>query len=212
MRTRVKICGITRVQDGLWAAECGADALGFVLYDKSPRAVTLDTLESICSDMPTFVSKVALFVDADKSFVEEAINRCTLDCLQFHGNESLEFCEQFSVPYIKAVRVKSRRSIDDALASYPSAAALLLDAYKPGVPGGTGDVFEWNWLREAQSKRQLSKPIILAGGLTPSNVVSAITQTQPYAVDVSGGVEASKGKKDLQKVAEFIKGVNSVQR
>ncbi|MBV1880527.1 MAG: phosphoribosylanthranilate isomerase [Pseudomonadales bacterium] len=216
MRTRVKICGITSIEDGLWAVHCGADALGFVLYEKSPRAVSIKKLAEICSAIPAFVSKVALFVDAEKATVEEVISQCAIDCLQFHGNESLQFCEQFTLPYIKAIRVKSKQSIEDALTGYPSASALLLDAYKPGVPGGTGEVFEWSWVRDDQSEVEcedvLSTPIVLAGGLTPGNVESAITETLPYAVDVSGGVEASKGIKDPKKVAEFITGVNSVQR
>ena len=220
LRTRVKICGITNIEDALWATKCGADALGFVLYEKSPRAVTIDSIAKITKSLPAFVSKVILVVNSSEDEVKTVLSRCHVDILQFHGDESREFCEGFDVPYIKAIRVKSQSCIENAVVEYPSAAALLLDTYKAGVPGGTGEVFNWDWVKQAASKDTISNcggsinnmPIILAGGLTPDNVTEAITQALPFAVDVSGGVEASKGKKDLTKVAEFIKGVNSVQR
>lgn len=198
-RVRVKICGITRPEDGLAAAELGADAIGLVFYEPSPRAVTIEQATSIVKALPAFVTTTALFVNADSSLVERVINDVKVDLLQFHGDESAEFCEQFSRPYIKAVPMHADTDLNQLATSYKHAKALLLDTYKPGVPGGTGEVFNWQWI-----PKQSTKPLVLAGGLTPQNVKKAIEATHVWAVDVSGGVELKRGVKSAAKIADFI--------
>lgn len=204
-RTRVKICGITRPQDALVAAQFGADAIGLVFYQKSPRNVSIEQAQVIMQALPAFVTTVGLFVNAKSSFVENTLAELPLDLLQFHGEESPEYCQQFAKPYIKALRMNPNINIQTAAQDYTKAKALLLDTYVKGVAGGTGKVFDWQ-----QVPANLSKPIILAGGLTPENVNQAISTLQPYAVDVSGGVEFSKGIKNADKIAAFIKGVQIV--
>ncbi|NQY27529.1 MAG: phosphoribosylanthranilate isomerase [Piscirickettsiaceae bacterium] len=198
MRTRVKICGITRRQDAEFAVEMGADALGFVFYSPSPRAVTIAQVKDIIEGLPPFVSIVALFVDASAQEVNNCINKLSIDILQFHGDESVEYCAQFNRPYLKAIRMKEGVELTELAARYSSASALLLDSYQPGVPGGTGQAFDWSMIKD------IDKPIILAGGLTVDNIAMAIEQVQPYAVDVSGGVEQSKGIKEQQKIRAFM--------
>lgn len=201
MSCRVKICGITNLDDALVACEAGADALGFVFYENSPRYVAPDVANDIVARLPPFVVPVALFVDAERESIEKVIQGNTRWVIQFHGNEPEEECLSYNRPYIKALRVKEG---DDVLADterYPSASAILLDAYKAGVPGGTGEVFNWSLIPE-----KLPLPVILAGGLTPDNVKAAVESVGPYAVDVSGGVEASKGIKNTAKVKQFICG------
>ena len=204
MRVRVKICGITRVEDALSAVEQGADAIGLVFYDKSPRNVGINQAIEIAHHIPAFVSVVGLFVNAEPSFINEVIAKAKIDLLQFHGDESPEECASYSLPFIKAIRVKSDTNLVQYAKDYSAAKALLLDAYTEGVAGGTGHVFDWNLI-----PKQLAKPIILAGGLKADNVAQAIRQVMPYAVDVSGGVEASKGVKDAAKIAAFMRQVYS---
>jgi phosphoribosylanthranilate isomerase len=201
MRTRVKICGITRRQDAEFAIEIGADALGLVFYSPSPRAVTIAQAQKIVENLPPFISIVALFVDAEPEYVHTCLNAVRIDVLQFHGDESPDYCEQFDRPYLKAIRMRDGVDLVGLSTTYKSATALLLDSYQPGIPGGTGQAFDWSMIK------QINKPIILAGGLTVENVAEAIKQVNPYAVDVSGGVEQSKGIKDKQKVSAFIQEV-----
>ncbi|MCF6218832.1 MAG: phosphoribosylanthranilate isomerase [Gammaproteobacteria bacterium] len=205
MTTRVKICGITRIEDALTAAALGADAIGLVFYAPSPRAVGIQQAANIVAALPPFVSSVGLFVDADKAFVEDVIQRLSIDLLQFHGEESAEYCEQFDKPYMKAVRMREGLSLESWVLHYENAKALLLDSYQPGIPGGTGTTFDWGRIPD-----KMQKPIVLAGGLNAANVAGAIEQASPYAVDVSGGVEVSKGIKDAAKIAAFINEVKRV--
>ncbi len=204
-RTRVKICGITRVEDGLAAADLGADAIGLVFYPPSPRAVDIGRAHDIASAMPPFVTVVALFVSPSPADVEAVLRAVPTDLLQFHGNERPEDCVRFGRPYIKAVPMRHDAELTRSAREHSSARALLLDTYKEGTPGGTGESFDWSMIRD-----HTGKPIVLAGGLTTENVARAIRQVRPYAVDVSGGVEASKGVKDAGKIAAFIREVNSV--
>jgi phosphoribosylanthranilate isomerase len=204
LRVRVKICGITRVEDALCAVEQGADAIGLVFYDQSPRNVSINQAIEIANHIPAFVSVVGLFVNAEPSFINEVITNAKIDLLQFHGDETPEECASYSLPFIKAIRVKSDTNLVQYAKAYSAAKGLLLDAYTEGVAGGTGHVFDWNLI-----PKQLTKPIILAGGLKADNVTQAIQQVMPYAVDVSGGVEASKGIKDAAKIAAFMRQVYS---
>lgn len=198
-RVRVKICGITRPEDALAAAQAGADAIGLVFYEPSPRAVTIEQAKRIVQNLPAFVTTTALFVDANASLVEQVIDDVKIDLLQFHGNESAEFCGQFSRPYIKAISMQSDTNVIELVDVYKDARALLLDTYKPGVPGGTGEVFNWQWI-----PKSLAKPVVLAGGLTPENVKNALEIPNVWAIDVSGGVESTKGIKSAQKITDFI--------
>ncbi|EMR13458.1 N-(5'-phosphoribosyl)anthranilate isomerase [Methylophaga lonarensis MPL] len=201
MRTRVKICGITRRQDAEFAVNIGADALGLVFYPPSPRAVNIEAARTIVAQLPPFVSLVGLFVDAHAEEVNACLEALPIDILQFHGDESASYCEQFDRPYLKAIRMRDGIDLQQQSRIYSSAAGLLLDAYQPGVPGGTGQVFDWSMIG------QLTQPIVLAGGLDAGNVASAIRQVRPYAVDVSGGVEAEKGIKSHQKISAFMQEV-----
>jgi phosphoribosylanthranilate isomerase len=204
VRTRVKICGITRVEDALEAINQGADAIGLVFYAKSPRNVSATQAAEIVSSLPAFVTVVGLFVDAEPAFIQEVLSVVNLDLLQFHGDETPSACRQYSRPYMKAIRVKSGTNLVQYAADYADAKALLLDAFAEGVPGGTGLVFDWSLIPQ-----NLPLPIVLAGGLNAENVGLAIEQVRPYAVDVSGGVEASKGIKDVAKIAAFMRGVSN---
>jgi phosphoribosylanthranilate isomerase len=204
--TRVKICGITSQADAEMAVAAGADALGLVFYTKSPRAVTVEQAQLICAVIPAFVTVVALTVNADDNLLEQ-ITALPVDLLQFHGDESPEQCERWGKPYIKALRMKGDVDVEAAMQQFSSAKGLLLDAYQAGVPGGTGETFEWQRIPQ-----QCRHQIILAGGLKPSNVAEALEQVNPYAVDVSGGVEASPGKKDAAKVQAFIDSVRQTNK
>ncbi len=197
---RSKICGITRVEDALAAAEAGADAIGLVFYPASPRAVGVQQARAIIAALPPFVTTVGLFVNASRCEINETLDAVPLDVLQFHGDESPESCDGFHRPWYKALRVQSAEDVRREAARYSGASAILLDAYVAGVPGGTGEVFDWSLIPS-----DLALPLILAGGLTPANVQQAIAQVRPYAVDVSGGVESSKGIKDAAKVREFVR-------
>lgn len=203
---RIKICGLTRNQDVQIAVAEGADALGFVLYAPSPRAVTAEQAALLIKDSPAFVTTVALFVNESAEEIVRALTVCSFDLLQFHGDETPQFCRQFNRPYMKAIRVRSAEDIHRAVQQYPDAKALLLDAYVENLPGGTGQAFDWRLIPE------LSIPWVLAGGLNANNVADAVNQVQPFAVDVSGGVEASKGIKDRQKIKDFISEVRNVER
>lgn len=202
MRTRVKICGITRVEDGLAAAQLGADAIGLVFYPSSPRHVTIDQARVIAQSLPPFVTRVGLFVDAEEEDIRTAVEAVRLDVLQFHGNERAETCRAFGWPYIKALRMADSIDLYAKQNDYPDAIGLLLDAHVPYVPGGSGDSFDWN-----RVPRDLRKPVILAGGLTASNIKDAIMRVRPFAVDVSSGVEKAPGIKDADKIAAFIQSV-----
>jgi phosphoribosylanthranilate isomerase len=205
MSVLVKICGITSVVDGLAAAEAGADALGFMFYDRSPRNVSIPTAAAIIRELPSLVVKVGVFVDAPEALVTQAIGECGLNLLQFHGAESPAYCRQFGLMSMKAFRVRNAGSLQ-ALSQYPTD-AWLLDAFVADQPGGTGTTFQWDLAIEA---KKLGRPIFLAGGLTPGNVAEAVRRVQPYAVDVSSGVEQSPGKKDPRKVRDFITAAKSV--
>lgn len=205
-RTRVKICGITRPEDGVAAGRCGADAIGLVFYAPSPRAVSIEQAQAITQALPPFVTVVGLFVNALPDEIQRVIGQVRLDLLQFHGDEAPADCARYAKPYIKALRVGPTTDVHAAARAYASAQGVLLDAQVDGIPGGTGQTFDWT-----RVPRDLHQPIILAGGLTPENVAQAIRTVQPYAVDVSGGVEASKGIKDAVKIAQFIKEVSRVE-
>lgn len=208
IRTRVKICGITRPEDAQAVVAAGADAIGLVFYPPSPRAVTLQQAQAVVAAVPAFVSVTALFVDPDPKQVQEILEGVRIDLIQFHGDEDSDFCSQFNHPYIKAIRVRQASDVVASCVRFPDALGILLDSYKPGVPGGTGETFDWSLIDNSQ----LTKPIILAGGLNPENVADAINQVHPFAVDVSGGVEASKGIKDHSKVNAFLSEVYDVNR
>ena len=206
-RTRIKICGITRAEDADAAVEAGADALGLVFYPPSPRAVNVGQAVDAVGNVPAFVSVTALFVNPTVEEVQRVLDSVRIDLIQFHGDEDDDFCRQFKRPYIKALRVRQASDVVASCLRFPGALAILLDSYKPGVPGGTGETFDWSLIPET-----LPKPIILAGGLEPENVASAIIQIRPFAVDISGGVEASKGIKDHCKIEEFVNEVYRVDQ
>ncbi|GAA0785720.1 phosphoribosylanthranilate isomerase [Marinobacterium sediminicola] len=202
MTTRVKICGITSLGDALCAVEAGASALGFVFYEPSPRYVSPEVAADIIRQLPAFITTVGLFVNASGDEVERVLNETGLDLIQFHGDEPESFCRGFKRPYIKAFRVRPGLDVKEQVALYPTARGVLLDAYRPGVPGGTGEVFDW-----ALIPAELAPRVILAGGLNPGNVAQAIAQVSPYAVDVSGGVEAGPGRKDAERIYAFMAAV-----
>lgn len=201
---RSKICGITRVEDALVAAEAGADAIGLVFYGKSPRAVSVQQARAIVAALPPFVTTVGLFVNASRCELNEILDAVPLDALQFHGDEQPADCEGFHRRWYKALRVKAGDDIRAQAARYVGASAILLDTFVAGVPGGTGEIFDWSLI-----PADLPKPLILAGGLTPGNVRQAIAEVRPFAVDVSGGVELSKGIKDAASVHEFVRQVRA---
>lgn len=190
------------MEDALSSIDAGADALGFVFYAPSPRAVNPEQVQQITSLLPPFVSKVGLFVNAEVHEVHEAIATTGLDCLQFHGDESADYCAQFNLPYYKAIRVKPGVNLIQCELDFASASALLLDTYSEKAVGGTGESFDWSIIPHG-----LQKPLVLAGGLNPENVAKATLQVQPYAIDVSGGVEETKGIKSPQKIAAFMRQV-----
>jgi phosphoribosylanthranilate isomerase len=203
--TRIKICGITRVEDVRAAAASGADAIGLVLYEQSSRHVTMQQAVQLAASIPPFVTLVGLFVNPSEEKVREVLQRVPLDVLQFHGEEAPEFCMRFGRPYLKAVRVKDGVDLVQCAAQYKGAQGLLLDAFVEGAHGGTGESFDW-----ALVPHHLPLPVVLSGGLQAGNVASAITRVRPYAVDVSSGVEAAKGIKDAVKIAAFINEVKNV--
>lgn len=202
--TRTKICGITRAEDGLAAARAGADAIGLVFYAKSPRNVAPGPAAEISDALPPFVTRVALFVNPTVEEVETVLRRVRPDVLQFHGEESPAFCRSFGTPYLKAARVRPGVDLLQFAALYADAQGLLLDAWSEGAHGGTGERFDW-----ALIPPDLTRPVILAGGLHAGNVAEAIRAVRPWAVDVSSGVEASKGIKDAARIAAFMKEVRN---
>ncbi len=204
MRTRIKICGFTRPDDARQAAALGVDAIGLVFYAPSPRAVDIAAAQAIIKVLPPFVSSVGLFVNASADRVREVLAQVPLDLLQFHGDESPDHCAQFGRPWLKAIRMREGIDLPREAERYRGAAGLLLDAYRPGTPGGTGESFAWS-----RVPRDLALPIVLAGGLIPANVGEAIATARPFAVDLSGGVEAAKGIKDAAKMAELVEAVRA---
>lgn len=202
MRTRVKICGITKKSDALYASDLGVDALGFVFYEDSPRFVDPELVGHITSCLHPFILRVGLFVNAKNDFVEESIVKSRINLLQFHGDESEDFCNQFNLPYIKSISMKDNINLIECSKKYNSASALLLDTYSEKLKGGTGEVFDWKKI-----PKEYSTPLVIAGGLNPNNVEKLIKSVKPFCVDVSGGVEIKKGIKDKEKMKNFMKGV-----
>lgn len=201
MRTRVKICGITNYEDAKCAIDNGVDALGLVFHASSPRFVTVSQAKKIIHNLSPFTDIVALFVDENAKQVYSCLKSLSIDILQFHGNESVDYCEQFGKRYLKVIKMRKNIDLISATNIYVSASAILLDSYKPDVPGGTGQIFDWSLIEK------INKPIILAGGLNIDNVAIAIERVQPYAVDVSGSIEQSEGIKDHQKIRCFMEKV-----
>lgn len=200
LRTRIKICGITAPEAATCAINAGADALGLVFYEPSPRNLSIEMAKQIAVVAHPFVTLVGLFVDADKAFVEQVLAAVPIQCLQFHGEETSAYCDSFGLPYIKAIRVgdDDSRDLVSKIDTYASAQAVLLDTYKKGVPGGTGEAFNWSLVPA------VDKHIVLAGGLEPGNVANAISEVKPYAVDTSGGVESAPGIKDPDRIRAFV--------
>jgi phosphoribosylanthranilate isomerase len=204
MPTAVKICGITRLEDALAAAHCGAHAVGLVFYRPSPRYVTPEKARDIIRMLPPFVTAVGLFVDAAAGEVRDVLSIAPVNLLQFHGAETPEFCRGFGLPYLKAVRVRAGVDLLQYASDYHDAKALLLDAFVDGTHGGTGATFDWNLV-----PRGLPLPVVLSGGLDADNVGDAIRKVRPWAVDVSSGVETGKGIKDAAKITVFMSGVRN---
>jgi phosphoribosylanthranilate isomerase len=206
-RTRVKICGITRLEDALAAVAAGADALGFVFHPASPRYIPPAAAAEIIDRLPPFVASVGLFVDLEPAAVNDAVAVAKVDLVQFHGQESPATCALSPRPWIKAIQVRAGLDFEAIAGQYAGARALLVDAWHPTLAGGTGHRFDWNLIAGARTY-----PLVLAGGLDAANVAQAIQQVSPYAVDVSGGVESSKGIKDIAKIREFIAEVSQSER
>lgn len=206
-KTWIKICGITRAQDALAAAELGADAIGVNFYAPSPRAIEVERLPELLAGLPQGVDVVALFVDPTAELVRQVLATATVDLLQFHGIETAEFCEQFGMPYMKVVPVKPDSDLIAAIGEYSSAKYILLDSYDPVSHGGTGKTFDWS--RVDLLSEEQRRTVVLAGGLQPDNVRTAVERVRPFGVDVSSGVEASKGIKDRGKMKSFIEGVRA---
>lgn len=204
MKTQVKICGVTNVADALAAAEAGTDMIGLNFYEKSPRHISLAMAGEIARTLPPFVQRVGVFVNPAEELVMRAIAGCNLNLLQFHGDEPSDFCTQFGLMSMKAIRVRGEATLQ-VLADFQTD-AFLLDAYAQSGPGGTGEKFNWDLAIEAQ---KFGKPIFLAGGLTPENVGEAVRKVRPFAVDVASGVESAPGKKDAAKVRAFIQAVKN---
>jgi len=204
MVTAVKICGITRLEDAFAAVRAGAHAIGLVFYARSPRCVTPGRAAEIIRALPPFITTVGLFVDAPAEAVRATLAEARVELLQFHGAETPEFCRKFDRPYLKAVRMRPGVDLLQYARDYHDAKALLLDNYVEGLHGGSGAAFDWSLI-----PRGLPLPIILSGGLTPENVMDAVRRVRPSAVDVSSGVESTKGVKDAARIAAFIKGVRS---
>ena len=204
-RTRVKICGITRPEHARAAAGAGADAIGLVFYEPSPRFVSVARAHAVCAALPPLVSVVGVFVNPAPREIEAAVDALPVDLLQFHGNEPPALCAGTGKPYVKAVRVRSRADVVDAAARYPDARALLLDAHHDALWGGTGKRFDWS-----EVPGDVGRPLVLSGGLTPENVAGAVRLVRPFAVDVSGGVESAPGEKDPERMERFLREVADV--
>lgn len=203
-----KICGITRAEDAETVARLGADAVGLVLYSASPRAVAVDQCKSLFGNLPAEVRRVALFVDPAEALVRQAVDSQCIDLLQFHGSETEDFCLQFDLPYMKAVRVRDLEQAQAEIENYPAAEKILLDKYQENVPGGTGKQFDWSIATKLVLANQ--QAIVLAGGLSPDNVQAAIRQVGPFGVDISSGVESAPGVKDPELIKKFIELSKSV--
>jgi phosphoribosylanthranilate isomerase len=204
--TRVKICGVRDRSTAEAAADAGADALGLVFYAPSPRNVAIETASDIVRSLAPLVTTVGLFVDPSAEQVKAVLERCALDCLQFHGGESAEFCQSFGRPYLRAVSMRPDIDVSAVVEAHDGARAFLFDAWREGTPGGTGETFAWERIPS------LERPWLLAGGLTPQNVGDAIRRVHPPAVDVSGGVERERGVKDPQLIRAFMAAVRSADR
>jgi phosphoribosylanthranilate isomerase len=202
-RTRVKICGITRVEDALTAARIGVDSIGLVFHKKSPRFLNLEQALLIKNALPAFVTVTALMMDESSVWVDDIVSTLNPDCLQFHGDECPDDCNRYNIPYIKAVAMTGMQNLSAYMSCYKGAQAFLLDSHASGQQGGSGEAFEWSKIPQ-----ELRKKIILAGGITPDNVYEAITQVSPWAVDLSSGVEHSKGIKDEEKMLHLMNEVN----
>lgn len=202
-RTRTKICGITRLEDALTAIDLGVDALGFVFVKSSPRFIDAVDAKPIMRQLPPFAQTVGLFMNQSSDEVSAIIRETALNLLQFHGDESVSFCEQFDMPYIKAIPMGGGVNPVEYASQYSAAVGFLLDSHEKGASGGSGDKFDWRAIPDG-----FTKPIVLAGGLTVENVESAVRQVKPYGVDVSSGVESAKGIKDADKMKKFIRGVS----
>jgi phosphoribosylanthranilate isomerase len=216
MRTRVKICGITRVEDGMAAAHEGADAIGLVFWPGTPRCISVAQARAISAALPPFVARVGLFVDPEPAQVRAILAELPLDALQFHGSEAPALCRSFGRPYLKAIAVREEVDLLECASQFDDAAGLLFDAFRPGdLPGGTGHAFDWSRLT-GELKAALHAPLVLSGGLNPDNVAAAIRLVRPFAVDVSSGVEerdaegrVQRGRKDPARIAAFMSGVRS---
>ncbi len=204
-RTRIKICGITKLPHALQVANLGGDAIGLVFHSRSPRAIDIDTAVSIRKAMPPFLTVTALMMNEEPEWIAQVIEAVNPDCLQFHGEESVEFCNQWSLPFIKAIPMSSVNNATTYAGQYPGAQGFLLDSNVAGSQGGSGDTFDWSKIPSP-----FDFPLVLAGGLNPLNVAAAITQVRPWAVDVSSGVEQSRGVKDADLIEHFIREVRSV--
>lgn len=205
-RYRVKICGITRPQDARLAVDLGADAIGLVFYPPSPRAIGPEQVASIAAGLPAFVTVVGLFVNPEPKAVEAVIDSGMVNCLQFHGEESVDFCSRFHLPFIKAVRVRDLAQAAGAMEAFQGRATILLDSHVQGSQGGSGTRFDWSIARQLVAAGTC--PVLLAGGLDPENVAQAIGQVKPYGVDVSSGVESAPGIKDAARLAAFLRAVH----
>jgi phosphoribosylanthranilate isomerase len=203
LRVRIKVCGMTRAEDVAEAARLGVDAVGLVFYPKSPRNVSIDQARELVTALPAFVTVTALFLDPDRDHVQRVLDNVRVELLQFHGGEPAEFCRGFGRPYIKAVPMGGQVDVSEYAQRHAGAAALLLDSHAAGQRGGTGVSFDWASLPKVEGP-----PVILAGGLNPSNVGTAIRIVRPYGVDVSSGVESAPGIKDIGKMADFMREVS----
>ncbi|KAF3981036.1 MAG: phosphoribosylanthranilate isomerase [Methylococcales symbiont of Hymedesmia sp. n. MRB-2018] len=202
MRTRIKICGFTRVEDAVAAAKLGVDAIGLVFYPPSPRSISIEHARNIVNALPAFVSVVALFVDGQESQIKQVLNKLAIDVIQFHGDEPANQCNIYNKPYLKAIKMTKQMDVLQIAEQYNDASALLLDTYQPGIKGGSGHQFDWDLI-----PKQCALPIVLAGGLHADNARLAVQSVRPYALDVSSGVETEKGIKDVAKMAAFIQQV-----
>lgn len=206
MRTRIKVCGITHPADAEACALAGVDAIGLNFYPGSSRYVSIDAARAIAASLPPFLITVALFVDAEQAIVERVLESFPVDLLQFHGDETPEFCEGFGKPFLKAARVRPDTDLLQYASRYGCARGLLLDSYRAGSPGGTGECFDWSLIPPA-----LPLPLVLSGGLRPENVESAVRQVRPWAVDVSSGVEVSRSRKDAALIRAFVESVRNAE-
>jgi len=202
---KIKICGLTDPENSKQIASLDIHAIGLVFFNESPRAVLIDQANEIIQEIPPFINKVGLFVNANSNFVDQVLNSVNIDTIQFHGDESSSDCSQFQMPFIKAIRMREGINLLSQAEEFSSASGLLLDSFEEDSYGGTGKSFDWNLI-----KNNLDLPIILAGGLNKDNIMSAIEKTQPYAIDISSGVEVDKGIKDIEKTKEIIEIVKSI--